>query len=209
MTTLVHVLAAMTAFGLVVVPCEGEERPFPPEADRKKHINVVDVAVISSNQVTFGTNTMSLAAATNLLATCRGAVDVIAVHGSGPGEPPAQIQSSTVARLASVGVPLVFVEQDGEYAWREQSTENGIRTAKVGTDQFAALRRLWMRGKGYPETPPQSTLQTSVQWDTATGNYEFSRVELGLLGKRVWLMHEQRESDEESGRIGIQIKKEW
>ena len=177
-----------------------------PEA---AEIRVLDVVVTHPDRVRVGTNSMSLAAATNFVAANMEAIDVVAVHGSKPGMAPLQTGSATVARIAGVGLPLVIVEEEGEYTWREQSAEQGIRTLKVGTDQFATLRRLWKRRKLRPEEPPQSTLQTSIEWDTATGTYELSRVELGLFGKRVWLVHEQRESDDETGTVGIQLRKEW
>jgi hypothetical protein len=52
-------------------------------------------------------------------------------------------------------------------------------------------------------------VETTIRWDTGAGTYELSRVELALFGDRVWLMHQQRQSDEESGSVGIQLKKKW
>jgi len=190
------------------IAAEGERSLSSTKAPEAAEIRVLDVVVTHPDRVRVGTNSMSLAAATNFVAANMEAIDVVAVRGSEPGMPPLHKGSATVARIASVGLPLVIVEKDGEYTWREQSNEHGIRTVKVGTDQFAALRRLWKRGKAQPEKRLESTLQTAVQWDTVTGTYELSRVELGLFGKRVWLVHEQREPDDESGTVGIQLKKE-
>jgi hypothetical protein len=51
------------------------------------------------------------------------------------------------------------------------------------------------------ETAAGPALQTSVQWDTATGSYELNRVEVGLFGKRVWLTLEQPETDDDAGPV--------
>jgi hypothetical protein len=114
-----------------------------------------------------------------------------------------------LAKIARVGLPLVIVEKDGEVAWRETSGGDGTRTARIGTDQLAALRRLLGRGRDGAKTSSLPVLETTVGWDTATGAYGLNRVELGLFGKRVWIMFEQGEPDEESGTVGIQFKKEW
>lgn len=209
METLRKRLSTIAVFVLLAVSCDAEVQFSQPLDVSNEEVRVMDVAVVSSNLVAVGTNTMSLVAATNLMAAHRDAVDVVAVHGSLDGDTSVGTSPSAVARLASVGLPLVIIEKDGEYAWREQSNEHGIRTVKVGTEQFAALRRLWKGGKARPDKASEPALQTSVQWDTATGAFELSRVELGLFGRRVWLLHEQRDSDDESGTVGIRIKKEW
>lgn len=181
----------------------------PTNASESIEIRVLDVVLTSADRLRIGTNTMSLAAATNFIAAKLDTLDVVAVHGPEVGMAPVDAKSSAMARIASVGVPLVIVEKEGEYAWREQSGGDGFRAVQVGTDHLTAIRRLWKRQRANPEAVPETTVRTTVQWDTDTGTYALSRVELGLFGKRVWLMHEQRDSDEEPRAVGIQFKKEW
>lgn len=209
METYMSALAVLLTVGLGMAAGAADEQLAQGNAGRIAEIQVIDLVVIATNQVMVGTNRMSLAAATNLMATHRETLDVVAVHGSMPGDAPAEGKSSVMARIAGIGLPLVIVEKDGEYGWREESSEHGIRTVEVGTDQFAALRRLWKRQAPRGEASSDPTVRASVQWDTTTDSYELSRVELGLFGERVWLMHEQREADDESGSVGIRLKTEW
>ena len=215
MNRVLRFVNVLLACGLYVTPVataeeeKKEEEAFPHAAGYRDAIRVVDLTIVSTNRVTIGTNTMSLKAATNLIASHRDAADVVAVHGLAGGDDPSDTQAAAVAKIARIGMPLVVVEKDGAYAWRKQSDSDGIRTLKLGTDQFATLQRLWKRRKPNAEASTEPTLQTTVQWDTATGNYELSRVELGLFGRHVWLMHEQRDSDDESDSVGIQLKKTW
>jgi hypothetical protein len=87
--------------------------------------------------------------------------------------------------------------------------DNGVRAVTIGTDQFAALRRLWSGGKEGGGASSRPVVQTIIDFNAAEGTYELKRVELGLFGEHVWLMHQQPETDEESGSIGILFQKEW
>ena len=198
---------------LVVCQCAvtttADELPSAHASADEEEIRIMDLIIVSTNRVTVGTNAMSLAAATNWVATHRDAVDMVAVHGYVGGDDSLRTKSAAMAEITRVGIPLLIVEKDGAYSWREQSGADGIRTVKIGTGHFARLRRYWKKGESGPERSSGPVLQTSVDWDTDKGTYELSRVDLGLLGKRVWIMHEQRESDNSSGTVGVQFKKEW
>ena len=185
---------------------------FSSEAEmtqKQQTIQKLDIVIVSTNRVSVGTNTMSLVAATNVIALYKDTLDVIVIHGSIEEDFSVMRKSSVVDEIARAGVPFVFTERNGEYAWREQSGANGIQTVKIGTDQFATLRRFWKKGSEDSKTSSGPVLQTDVDWDTAIGTYELKRVSLGLFGERVWLIHEQSQSDEKTGTIGIQLKKEW
>lgn len=185
------------------------EAPVHSTTARPETLRVIDIEIVSTNRVKVGTNTMSLTEATNVIARYGDTVDLIAIHGPIGRDASVLTTPSTALHIARAGLPLVLVEKDGEYAWREQSSSAGVRTVKIGSDQFATLRRLWERNKNPANTPPRTVLQTTVDWDTAAGSYKLKRIELGLLGERVWLVHEHNESDNESEIIGIQFKKEW
>jgi len=172
-------------------------------------ICIIDIEIVATNRVRIGTNTMSTAAATDVVAKMRGKLDVVALHGAEAGDDALENKSEVITRIARAGMPLVVVERDGEYSWREQSGGDGVRTVKIDTEQFAVLRRFWQKGNDNGAKSAGPVLRTSLDWDTATGTYELSRIELGLFGKKVWLMHEQRESSEDSETIGIQLKREW
>lgn len=204
----VHLLVALCAVVLSDACADGGPAT-AQQVQTNERIAVVDVMVISSNEVAVGSNTFSLAAATNFLATHRGSVDFAAVHSPAMLATSSETTSAAAARLARVGVPLLIVEREGEYKWRGQSNQDGIRTIDLGTDQVAALRRLWKQEATSPANASQPAVQTSLRWDTATGTYHLDRIELGLFGRRVWIMHQQPEVDEESGTIGIELKRDW
>jgi hypothetical protein len=186
-------LAALAALIAVGLRFGGDTEPPDSIVKPQETLRVIDIVIASTNQVTLGTNTLSLAAATNLLARYSTTVDVVALHGPFETDGLLMKTSSVALAIARAGVPLVFVEKDGEFAWREQA---------------AALRRLWSKNPyGAPSSTP--VLKTSIDWDPAEGTYELKRIEVGLLGERVWLMHEQSQDDNESGTIGIQFRKEW
>ena len=160
MTRVLSFSTAGLALCVCVVAAAADEQASPRASADQEEIQVMDLVIVSTNRVTVGTNTMSLAAATNLVASQRDTLDVVAVHGSVEGDASVKTKSSAVAEIARVGVPLVIVEKDGEYSLREQSGAEGISTVKIGTDQFAVLRRLWKRGKRDAETPSSPMLMT-------------------------------------------------
>jgi hypothetical protein len=209
MSESMNVLVAVLLVGLWTVIGLAEELPAEPEAKSKEEIQVMDLVILSTNWVMVGTNAMTVVGATNLMATRQDSLDIIAVHGSPTGEGSVEKNSAVMQKIVNVGVPLVIVEENGEFAWREQSGGDGVRSVKVGTDQFAALQQLWKRRKAIPGEAREPALQATVSWDETTESYELSRVELGIVGRSVWLVHEQRETDEDRGTIGIQIKKQW
>jgi len=191
--------------GGVLAEAEGTERATPERAV----IRVLDLEVVSTNGVRIGTNVMSMAEASRLMIAHSNALDVIAVHGLDGNDAAGGKTAAAVSRIARLGVPLAIVEKDGEYTWREQSGSDGVRTVAINSGQFAALRRLLGREKAGAGEPSGPVLKTTLEWDSEAGTHELKGVELGLFGERVWLMHEQSESDDGSGTLGIRIKKEW
>ncbi len=209
MRTVARNLMAITALCVAGLRFAAADETIHDTVPRQTDIQVIHIVLVSTNRVMLGTNTLSLTAATNVIGRHRDTVDVIAIHGSIDGDASARATSSAVAEIARAGVPLVFVEKDGEYAWRAQSGNDGIRTVRIGTDQLGELLRFWRRGRNGTQPLSGPVLQTTLDWDTDAGTYDLQRIELGLLGKRVWLVHEQRESDDKTGTLKIQFQKEW
>jgi hypothetical protein len=117
--------------------------------------------------------------------------------------------ASALEEIVRAGAPLILVEKDGDYSWRTLSDADGVRSLRIGTDKLAEIHRFWKGGTRRPKDSAWPVLQTTVEWDTASGTYTLKRLELGFFGKRVWLIHELREADERYGTIGVQIKMEW
>ncbi len=185
-----------------------DEEAVETAAQEQETIRVLDLSLLPGDKLALDTNTMSLAAATNLIHLRRDSFDAIVVHGAAEDGDAAEKQSSMLARIARAGVPLMFVEKDGEYSWRDQSG-GGVRTVKLGTDHVAALRRLWADGPEATNAPSRPVLQTTFGDDTADGTYRLEQIDLGLFGERVWIMHRPGDADSEPGSFGIQLKREW
>ena len=172
-------------------------------------LRVLDVVIVSSNRVTVGTNALSLAHATNLLARMRDSVDVVAVHGT-TAESAAGGSQSAAGAIARAGLPMVLVEKEGgAYGWRERTDGSGVRTLSVKAGQLANLKDVLHGRKGARGGGGAPAVQTSVRWDAATGSLSLNRMELGLFGEHVWLVGEQTEGGEGGEAVGIQFKKEW
>lgn len=205
-------LFILAVFAACLVLAEEKGKPSSAVKSDLSEIRVLDVVIAGTNVLQIGKESVLLHAATNKIEQSRENIDVIAIHGDTGLSLTNSTRAATLEKLLSMGIPLIIVEENGdagEYAWRPQSGEDGIRTVTIGTEQFAAVRRLWRRTQSPSETSAAPVLKTTLDWNTKTDTYEFSRVELGLFGKRVWLMHEQHESNEGSGTVGFQLKKEW
>ena len=49
----------------------------------------------------------------------------------------------------------------------------------------------------------------TVDYDTSTGEYDFNRWGIGLFNRKLWLLHEIGDTDDELGHYGIQLQQEW
>jgi len=109
-----------------------------------------------------------------------------------------------------IGFARIFVQDEvGDYKWRDPAEEDTVRTFKFSTDQFTAANRLRQGRSPSSKAIMGPTLRTTIDWDPITGGYQLSRVELGLFGKTVWLVHQPSTSADESGTIGIQLNISW
>lgn len=202
-------LAVAYAAGALLA--QAQEDPASETVVVQTEVCVLDVVIVGTNILQIGTNALPFCAATNHIGQLGEGVELIAVHGPFATASVREARSVVLEKLARVGIPLVVVEDaEGEYEWRTHTDDDGIRTIKLSTDHLGSVSRL-LQGRPNASSKPAvgPSLQTTLEWDTTIGEYQFSRVELGLVGKRVWLVHEQRESDEESGTVGIRLKKEW
>jgi len=127
----------------------------------------------------------------------------IATEGLAPRESPAWFG------LAQVVIPRMLVETEGEYSLRTSESADGVRSLTIGTDHLAAIRRFWKADPYRSTRSSWPVLQTTVEWDPASGTYTLKRVELGFFRRWVWLIHQLPDAEDRFGSIGIQIKMEW
>lgn len=202
-------MTIVVACGLVAGAVRAGEARSPSNGHDRASLRIVDLTMLASNRVAVGTNALSLRAVTNFVDARRHTFDAIAVHGGTTANAATQAESSVLSRIARVGVPLFLVEKDGEYVRRERDEQNSVHTVEVGSGQIEFLRRFWSGGKTETDKTGIPALESRLSWDEETGTYEIEKIELGLFGERAWLMYEQEEGDDETGRVGIQFKQEW
>ncbi len=111
--------------------------------------------------------------------------------------------------LAQVAIPRILVETEGGYQFKTPSGTDGVQRLTIGTDHLAAIRRFWKDDRYRSPRSSWPVLQTTVEWDPASGDYTLKRVELGFFRRWVWLIHQLPDTEDRYGSIGIQIKMEW
>ena len=171
---------------------------------------VLDVRLVSSNTVSIGTDVMSLAEVSNYLTNVTTSPDLIAVHGVADLDSKMGEKSSIMTDLATAGLPLMIVEEGGEYQWKKSNAQQGVHKLTLDSAQWLAIKDFWHKGEGGTASPLTPRVKTSVEWNAEDGSHEFKSAEIGLFGNQLWLTRELVEDDDdESPKTGIQLKKDW
>jgi len=134
---------------------------------------------------------------------------VVAASGDTQSESLAARASSLWVELAQVAIPRILVETEEGYQFKETSGTDGAQRLTIGTDHLAAIRRFWKDDRYRSPLSSWPVLQTTVEWDPASGTYTLTRVELGFFRRWVWVIHQLPDAEDRYGSIGIQIKREW
>ena len=132
-----------------------------------------------------------------------------AASGDTQSESFAARASSLWVELAQVAIPRILVETEEGYQFKETSGTDGAQRLTIGTDHLAAIRRFWKDDRYRSPLSSWPVLQTTVEWDPASGTYTLTRVELGFFRRWVWVIHQLPDAEDRYGSIGIQIKREW
>jgi hypothetical protein len=117
--------------------------------------------------------------------------------------------SSRWMELAQMAIPRILVETEEGYQFKETSGTDGVQRLTIGTDHLAVIRRFWKNDRYRSSQSAWPVLQTTVEWDPASGTYTLTRVELGFFRRWVWLIHQLPDAEDRYGSIGVQIKMEW
>jgi hypothetical protein len=164
-----------------------------------------------------GTNRLTLAEATNYLARIADRIDAVAVRGTpSPAEfKPAHVE--LIRRLLRLDVPVLVVEEDGvappvpppPAPAGGAAAEPARRELRLSTDQLQYVLQTVRQGAPQPaataETP---ALRSTLRWDDAQGQYELHRIEFGMPGRHLWIVHELG-ADNERGVTGVRLQREW
>lgn len=110
--------------------------------------------------------------------------------------------------LTRFGVPVPPPNGDDPLASPRDPAADGAPRIRVSTDQLRLLLGLARRSPPAPSESSGLAVRSAFDRDGASGQYQISRVEVGLLGRRLWLVHEPGQHDE-SGRSGVRVQFRW
>ncbi len=181
----------------------------PAKANQTDEICVVDLVIASPDRIIAGTNVMTVAQATNFLAGIHGEVDAAVLHGSLQGKPSVLQNGEVLSRILDAGVPMLIVEPDGEASWRAGASKGKVRTVTIDTDKLSALMQNRNKGSATKNQQTGFVGEAKIRWDHETGEYDLYQVEAGVLGRKVWVVHERTREDAESDSVSVRFKKKF
>ena len=163
-------------------------------------LRVLDIRAAASNTICIGTNRIAASQVTNHLALYRGKIDAIAMRRGTNDAQLAGLSSEMMGKLVRMGLPVLVMEESGSL--EPQREEAGMRTITLSSDHLVSgLKSI----KAIRDRPLPS-LRAELGLDEEKGTHGLNKIELGLPGGGIWLLHED---DEGQGMTGIQIKKSW
>ncbi len=191
--------------------------PFTPAsvcAQTQDVVRVIDIGVSPDGLLLIGTNGYAMADADKHLPQHLAEVDAVAMRGFELSQVPPSAVSNLLIRLAGQGLPVFIVDAENESQLAGDSNRNGKRTLTLNSDQLTRLI------SGVKDPAPASSSDTvridpilfsSVDIDEDTGDAGLSRLELGILGRKVWFVHEApaNADGDDSGTTGIRFKQAW
>ncbi|MBN2562807.1 MAG: hypothetical protein JXQ75_17935 [Phycisphaerae bacterium] len=134
--------------------------------------------------------------------------DLIALHGGLTSSSAPPVSAQTLRTIVRYGMPVLVVEPDDSMTLAGEKGESRPLTVGLSDTQIRGLLQLHESlAAGSPAASNLPSLGATLEMDSSEGVYRFRRVEMGLPGRRVWLVHEQ--PDETESTTGIQIKKSW
>lgn len=162
---------------------------------------VVDVSLVGTNLLRWGTNTMSTVALTNRVDPFGRGVDALVLHTPFDSPRPSSVPASVLLPLVWTGKNILVSEEPIDDGITDGNGD-GVRTVTFST---APLRSLTGRDAG--GSLPLA-LRSDVDIDTHTGEYSLREVEVGLWGERLWLLHTLRQ-EQDDGSVGFEFRASW
>ena len=166
---------------------------------------VVNIYLDATN-LYWNTNLVSMEQLSHRLTYSTNRIDTIALHTN-----PDTLDKTPPLfwrLIAQKAVPVLLVEDDQKKPVME--ARDSWHRVNIGLDaeKLQTVADLYnTMGYGKMSASNAPSVKTSFELNEGDETYRFQRIELGLQGRGIWLMHE-RTGDEESN-TGIQIKRAW
>lgn len=165
-----------------------------PEHVMHLHVRPGEGVVINGEMLSFDMATNRIAAATNL--------DAVALYVNATNVSALRERNELLEQLTRTTVNVFLVAGEEASTFTQKSSEPERRAFTLSTDQIRLL--LGERDLSGKRAP--SALQVELVDDEVANDLYLRRMQLGLPGRSVWLVHE---SDGEEVMSGVQIKKNW
>jgi hypothetical protein len=182
----------------------GDRTEFSKETNDVEEIRILDSGDVVWNGERVDTNTLAAR-----LEQSRLDGDAIALYGKVTGQDARSRDQRVFESVARTGVRMVVVEDDGSARLSFQQTDGGKQPVTVSTMHVRGALKLYDRIKG---EPPSANLLSGpdvvLRFDPDNKEgYVLKRVEVGVAGSSLWIVHEALDDSDSS--TSIQYKKRW
>lgn len=135
--------------------------------------------------------------------------DAIALYGSVEESQLRRADRSVMETVLRTGVPLVLVEDESRLRLPMQAENGQARPVTLSTVRIRQALDLYDRTVGRQDrSRPLSGTDVVLRFDPSEEQgYLLRRIELGLGGRALWIVHESLNERESS--TSIQLKREW
>ena len=195
---------------LLVVAAAGCRETAPSRTELSKETNDVnEIRILDSGDVTWNGERVGTNAFAARLDQSRLDGDAIAFYGNLTGQDACSRDQDVFESVARTGVRMVVVEDDGSARVPFQQTDGGRPPVTVSTMYIRQALRVYDKIKG---EPPSASLLSGpdivLRFDPDNEEgYILKRVEVGVAGSSLWIVHETLDAIDSS--TSIQYKKEW
>jgi hypothetical protein len=195
---------------LLVVAAAGCRETAPSGTEFSKETNDVnEIRVLDSGDVAWNGEQVDTNAFAERLEQSRLEGDAIAFYGNLTGQDARSRDQRVFESVARTGVRMVVVEDDGSARLPFQQTAGGRPPLTVSTMRIRDALKFYDGIKGEP--PPANLLSgpdVVLRFDPdQEEGYVLKRVEVGVAGSSLWIVHETLDDIDSS--TSIQYKKEW
>ena len=195
---------------LLVVAAAGCRETTPSGTEFSKETNDVnEIRILDSGDVAWNGERVDTNAFAARLEQSRLEGDAIAFYGNLTGQDARSRDQRVFESVARTGVRMVVVEDDGSARLPFQQTDGGRPPVTVSTMRIRDALKFYDGIKGEP--PPANLLvgpDVVLRFDPDNEEgYVLKRVEVGVAGSSLWIVHETLNDIDSS--TSIQYKKEW
>jgi hypothetical protein len=198
----VTAVTSMAALLLAAGAARAQDTNPPPAAIAATSTwHIVDVSLVGTNLLRWGTNTIQTAALTNRVDPFGRDVDALVLHTPFDSPRPSSVPASVLLPLVWTGKNILVSDEPVDEGIADGNGD-GVRTVTFSTTPLMSLG-----GRDTSGSLPLA-LRSDVDIDTHTGEYSLREVEVGLWGESLWLLHTLRQ-EQDDGSVGFEFRATW